>query len=92
MRERGYRLLPGCLMSQFDSVFVCRGLTSVFLCLVFLVVNILAYSGIVKSNSWVEKHPNTSYKLLYPWICLYFIANCAILPVGEEFLTSHGDE
>ena len=79
-------------MSQCDIVIVCRGLTSVFLCLVFLVVNILAYSGIVKSNSWVEKHPNTSYKLLYPWICLYFIANCAILPVGEEFLASHGDE
>ena len=51
-------------------------------CLAFLTVNCLAYSGIRRSNSWVEKHPNTSYKLIYPWLALYFLANCALLPVG----------
>ena len=52
------------------------------MCLAFLTVNCLAYSGIRRSNSWVEKHPNTSYKLIYPWLALYFLANCALLPVG----------
>ena len=66
------------LLTMFD----CRGLTSLFLCLVFLLVNVLAYSGIIRSNSWVEKHPNTSYRLLYPWLSLYFLANCTLLPIG----------
>ena len=64
------------------TMFDCRGLTSLFLCLVFLLVNVLAYSGIIRSNSWVEKHPNTSYRLLYPWLSLYFLANCTLLPIG----------
>jgi len=73
-------------LDWFDTEFVSRGLVSVFLCLLFLLVNSLAYRGIVKSSSWLEQHPNTSYKLLYPWICLYFLANCAVLPLGKESL------
>jgi len=42
----------------------------------------MAYTGILRSASWHEKHQNKSYKLVYPWICLYFIANCGIMPIG----------
>ena len=26
--------------------------------------------------------PNTSYRLIYPWLALHFPANCALLPTG----------
>ena len=48
----------------------------------FLLVNILAYSGISWSSSWSNDYPNTSYRLLYPWLTLYFILNTAIIPGG----------
>ena len=60
-----------------------RGLSSLLLSSIFLIVNIMAYTGILRSGSWHEKHQNKSYKLVYPWIGLYFIANCGIVPIGE---------
>merc|ERR1712215_95752 len=58
------------------------GLVSIVICVVFLLVNLLAYSGIARSSSWSNMYPNTSYKLLYPWLILYFILNTVILPAG----------
>ena len=65
-----------------------RGLSSLLLSSIFLIVNIMAYTGILRSGSWHEKHQNKSYKLVYPWICLYFIANCGIVPIGEYTIQS----
>eukprot|EP00092_Neocalanus_flemingeri_P018494 GFUD01020014.1.p1 GENE.GFUD01020014.1~~GFUD01020014.1.p1 ORF type:complete len:228 (-),score=28.60 GFUD01020014.1:98-781(-) len=58
------------------------GLVSLLLCIVFLMANLLAYSGITRTSSWDNLHPSTSYRLLYPWLVLYFILNTGILPTG----------
>ena len=60
-----------------------RGLSSILLCVIFLMVNISALTGILRSSSWYGKNQRTSHRLVYPWLAVYFIANCAIIPVGE---------
>merc|ERR1719430_2682633 len=42
------------------------GLVSIVVYVLFLIVNLLAYSGISRSSSWPNMYPNTSYRLLYP--------------------------
>ena len=54
------------------------------ICFLFLSVNILAYKGIVRSGSWLEESQHKSYRLIYPWIILYFLANCGIIPIGKS--------
>merc|ERR1719495_1172170 len=51
-------------------------------CILFLLVNLLAFSGISRSSSWSNTFPNTSYRMLFPWLFCYFIFNTAILPAG----------
>ena len=50
--------------------------------LVFLAVNILALFGIVRSSSWNSNQHYTSHKLVYPWLILYFLANCSFVPLA----------
>merc|ERR1712179_395877 len=38
-------------------------LSSLGICLIFLAVNLLAYSGIVRSSSWHNKYPDRAYQL-----------------------------
>merc|ERR1719153_805525 len=57
-------------------------LLSLLACILFLMVNLLAFSGISRSSSWSNTFPNTSYRMLYPWLLCYFILNSAILPAG----------
>ena len=65
---------------------IFRGLSSLLICFLFLSVNILAYKGIVRSGSWLEESQHKSYRLIYPWIILYFLANCGIIPIGKSFV------
>ena len=58
------------------------GLVALLICSLLLLANVLAYSGILRSASWANSFPNTSYRLLYPWLVLYFILNCSILPTS----------
>merc|ERR1719495_2923747 len=57
-------------------------LLSLLACILFLLVNLLAFSGISRSSSWSNTFPNTSYRMLYPWLVCYSILNIAILPAG----------
>jgi len=36
----------------------------------------------VRSSSWSNTFPSTSYRMLYPWLLSYFILNISILPAG----------
>jgi len=57
-------------------------LLSLLVCIFFLLVNLLAFSGITRSSSWSNTFPSTSYRMLYPWLLSYFILNTSILPAG----------
>ena len=54
-----------------------------FICFLFLSVNMLALKGIVRSGSWQEESQSKSYMFIYPWIIFYFVANCGIIPIGK---------
>jgi len=56
-------------------------LISCFLCLLLLLVNSLALSGIFRASSWHETKPRNSYRFILPWLVLYFVLDIAILPV-----------
>jgi len=55
-------------------------------CLVAVIVNLLALSGLYRANSWFETKPRNSYRFILPWLVYYFLINLAILPVCIYFL------
>jgi len=58
----------------------CLG--GVLVCVIFLGVNLLAYSGLLRSSSWAGEDPTLSYKFLIPWIALYALLILAIPVAG----------
>ena len=60
-----------------------RGLCSLLVCVLFLAVNILAYSGLYRFSSVFNKYPRRAYRLIYPWLVTYAIFNMAIIPCGR---------
>jgi len=56
------------------------GLSSIGVSLVFLIVNLLAYSGLLRSSSWSESNPLTGPRMIYPWLIFYAFLNLSILP------------
>jgi len=62
------------------------GLSSLGISLVFLIVNLMAYSGFVRSSSWSEQKPSRGPKMVYPWLLVYAFLNLILLPVVIVFL------
>ena len=77
---------PGAaLQSLLVCSFIFSALLSLLACIFFLLVNLLAFSGITRSSSWSNTFPSTSYRMLYPWLLSYFILNTSILPAGNYY-------
>jgi len=78
----GHQTVTGrCVWASGFCLWI-GSLSSLGICLIFLTVNLLAVSGIVRASSWHNKYPDRAYQLLYPWLFVYFILNTAILPIG----------
>merc|ERR1712080_744663 len=78
----GHQTVTGrCVWASGFCLWI-GSLSSLGICLIFLTVNLLAVSGIVRASSWHNKYPDRAYQLLYPWLFVYFLLNTGILPIG----------